>query len=314
MGTINGHSRPVVGGVGKFADHTNVSCSGVPGRLWLCWGVPPAGPIICSGVGSTKSADCFSTPAAAFGFNDTAGILYGFTGVCHQAANRVLFAGNQTLNNLSKGYAISTALYGLYGISSQMLKVRWAFTGRFKSIVILNKLIRKGLVIDWITKLNTCVNLQGDLQPCLPPPGTPLPPPPAGLSPEESAYIEGVLALYNENKNWSEDDLYMESILLMLTQGLTADERLEYEIPLMQFFNTYLNTHADLTAAFIENEINTEQFVQKSNANILGTQEGLVGLLGPDQFKKGTGLEVGDFFQLIQPEIALETYGQEFAL
>lgn len=313
MGTINGHARPIVGGAGVFADHTNVSCTGVPGKLWVCCGVPPAGPIICSGKGSTKSADCFSKPALAFGLNDTTGILYGITGVCHQAANRILFAAGQAINNKCRGIRASMALYGQFGIQTQMLKVRWALKGKFGAIIILNRLIKKGLVIDWLTKLNTCVNIQGDLPPCLPPAGV-VPPPITLLSPEESAFIASIINLSQENQHWPEDDLYIEIILMMLTQGMSSNEKEEFRVPVMKFINEYLTEHANITGDFITNEINTIQFVEKSNGNVLGAQEALSGFLGPDQFKIGMSAEIGEFFQLIEPEIAMEFYGQQFSL
>ena len=81
MGIINGHARAVVGNFGRLADHTNVTCTGVVGKIWVCLGVPPAGPVICTGNGSTSQADCLSTPAVAARLNDTAGICFLFTNI-----------------------------------------------------------------------------------------------------------------------------------------------------------------------------------------------------------------------------------------
>ncbi len=176
MGTLNGHARPIVGQAGRFADHTNVSCSGNPGHLWVCWGVPPAGPIICTGPGSTKQAGCISTPALVRGSRDLAGILYGITGVCHQAANRILFPANQIVNG-ARGYRASAAVYGRFGEQLGNIRARLALKGRFAALLALRQAVRLYGTMDWVNKLNACVNVAGDLAECMPAGGGVEPPP-----------------------------------------------------------------------------------------------------------------------------------------
>jgi hypothetical protein len=313
MGTINGHARPIVGGLGMFADHTNVSCTGVPGRLWVCCGVPPAGPIICTGVGSTNSADCLSKPATSLNLNDTTGILYGITGVCHQAANRVLFSANQAINNKCRGIRASLAMFGQFGIQTQILKARWAANGRFGAVLILNTLLKNGFVIDWITKVNTCVNINGDLPVCAPAPGG-VPPPGVSLDPEEEKFINAIITMNKENLNWPEDDLYIETVLIMVTQGMHPKSKDELRIPVMKLLNDHLNKHATISADFMENKISTAQFVDQANKEILAAQKKLSLLLGAKQFKTGMSAIKGEFFQLVEPDLALENYGPKFSV
>ena len=64
-------------------DHTYVTSS--HGHAWGCFGRSAGGTQIGSAVGNFDQADCLSQP------NAQAGIGYGSIGVCHQAANRILF-------------------------------------------------------------------------------------------------------------------------------------------------------------------------------------------------------------------------------
>jgi hypothetical protein len=68
------------------AFHTYVVCAAT-GDNWDCHGVPntPVPPPLCSGIGNASLAQCIEG-------GDEAGIkaYYGFAGVCHQIANRIL--------------------------------------------------------------------------------------------------------------------------------------------------------------------------------------------------------------------------------
>jgi len=81
------------------------------GLRWGCWGRDRGGRRLTDGIGSSIIADCLSQP------NSQAGIDYGWIGVCHQTANRILFAAapSQTVVRC-KGYGKSVALYGVYGL------------------------------------------------------------------------------------------------------------------------------------------------------------------------------------------------------
>ncbi|MBA8962427.1 hypothetical protein JOJ86_006770 [Rhodococcus percolatus] len=116
---------------GKAADHTYVS-SPENGKYFNCFG-GHAGPNprkIVEGLGNYAIADCyrqswiFATPLAGY---DTAGIIYGIEGVCHQAANRFLYSANVTLDLKVSGYWLSTLLYGVYGTTFRRWLDDWYF-------------------------------------------------------------------------------------------------------------------------------------------------------------------------------------------
>lgn len=90
----------------NFADHTYVrSESGV---AWPCFGRSSGGKVICSGHGSFDHAQCLALPTGS------GGITYGVTGVCHQAANRILWPAGTTVSN-AKGARGSIFVWGVYG-------------------------------------------------------------------------------------------------------------------------------------------------------------------------------------------------------
>lgn len=92
----------------ELADHTYVECSN--GRFgWSCWGGKDGGQALRHGTGSTIRANAIATP------NERAGITcYLINGVCHQAANRILFPAKILVKG-AKGYCVSEAMFGPYG-------------------------------------------------------------------------------------------------------------------------------------------------------------------------------------------------------
>jgi hypothetical protein len=91
-----------------LGDHTYVESS--IGHKWGCFGRSNGGTApICSGQGSAQDADCLSQT------NSEAGISYGFTGVCHQASNRILYPGG-VLVLQARGYGASERLFTAYGL------------------------------------------------------------------------------------------------------------------------------------------------------------------------------------------------------
>ena len=91
---------------GLPADHTYVRSDA--GHVWPCFGRSSGGREICEGVAELDDADCLSR------INSTAGIRYGGTGVCHQAANRILFPSGATVEDAT-GYRGSFFAWGTYG-------------------------------------------------------------------------------------------------------------------------------------------------------------------------------------------------------
>ncbi len=88
------------------ADHTYVLSDA--GHVWPCYGRSSGGRAICDGLAELNDADCLSRP------NSTAGIDYGFTGVCHQMANRILYPSGATVED-ALGYRGSLLAWGTYG-------------------------------------------------------------------------------------------------------------------------------------------------------------------------------------------------------
>jgi hypothetical protein len=92
----------------KLADHTYVTCGNLA-KGWSCWGGKTGGTILRQGTGSTARADAIAEP------DEKAGIsCYLINGVCHQAANRILFPAEITVRG-ARGYGVSEALFGTYG-------------------------------------------------------------------------------------------------------------------------------------------------------------------------------------------------------
>lgn len=91
-------------------DHTYVVSS--LGLRWGCFGRDRGGRLIRGAAGSTPLADCLSKP------NSQAGISYLRTGVCHQAANRILHAAGQLTVAGCNGYAVSTFMFRVYGLGA----------------------------------------------------------------------------------------------------------------------------------------------------------------------------------------------------
>lgn len=173
MGTLVAKHYPInIFGIKGIADHTYVEC-GTGGRGWTCFGGKGGGAILRSGSGSTKRA------CRIAGRNETANInCYLLTGVCHQAANRILLPARITVRG-AKGYGISEALYGPYGRTGFLWWCRSNFD-RYGSV-------------------------KGDIEECIPP--NPVERSQSGASEleSESRYVAKAIRLYGEAKwQWSD--------------------------------------------------------------------------------------------------------------
>jgi hypothetical protein len=87
-------------------DHTYVTST--CGLKWGCFGRDAGGNGLSAAVGSSIVADCLSQT------NSEAGIDYLKTGVCHQAANRILHPANVTVAG-ARGYQTWAYRFGPYG-------------------------------------------------------------------------------------------------------------------------------------------------------------------------------------------------------
>ncbi len=99
-----------------FVDHAYVTSS--EGHRWGCFGGTQGGREICRGSGDAGAAHCISHPDAE------AGIDYGVTGVCHQAANRILWPAGVVVSGAG-GYALSSMIYGAYGTPTETAQQEW---------------------------------------------------------------------------------------------------------------------------------------------------------------------------------------------
>ncbi|WP_272513968.1 hypothetical protein [Bacillus cereus] len=103
MAKISGYAI----GVGiTAADHTYVKSN--DGCTWPCFGRSTCGHEICSGSGDSQKCNELAGP------DSHAEIKYSITGVCHQAANRILIPTGQTVKEAGY-YSLSTSVYGIYG-------------------------------------------------------------------------------------------------------------------------------------------------------------------------------------------------------
>ena len=121
MAILSAHTLPTL--FNPKWDHTYIESD--DGLKWGCFGRDTGGNKICSANGESAFADCLSYPRGKVsGFPQYAGITYAIDGVCHQAANRILYAaGNGGLDvAAAKGYPLSLILYGAYGLGA---KVPW---------------------------------------------------------------------------------------------------------------------------------------------------------------------------------------------
>lgn len=74
---------------------------------WGCFGRSKGGREICRGRGDLEAAKCLARDGCA-------GIIYGFHGVCHQIANRIMWPARIRVTT-AKGYTIFSQIYGHYG-------------------------------------------------------------------------------------------------------------------------------------------------------------------------------------------------------
>ena len=109
MGTLVAMNYPLnIPIVPGLADHTYVRC-GNGGAAWGCFGGKTGGEMLNSGTGSTARADAIA------GRNEQAGLkCYLINGVCHQAANRILYPAAILVEG-ARGYGVSSAMFGTYG-------------------------------------------------------------------------------------------------------------------------------------------------------------------------------------------------------
>jgi hypothetical protein len=118
MALLSAHAMPAQ--INPLWDHVYVASD--IGHEWGCFGRNSGGTMICSGDGDAYFANCLSYPRASnsLGVYLYAAITWGVDGVCHQAANRILYPiGNGGLIvAVARGYWLSSTLYDDYGLGT----------------------------------------------------------------------------------------------------------------------------------------------------------------------------------------------------
>lgn len=279
----------------ELADHTYVQC-GTGGKAWSCWGGKTGGTELRRGMGSTKQADAIAER------NERAGInCYLINGVCHQAANRILFPAGITVRG-AWGYDVSESLFGTYG------RPRGAF-GTCRS------------------PFNQHAGITGDLAVCAEAPVT------KGAKAvrkkalarslaehkREQKYIKGVLAIYGK----------AEPLVRASPKGLVGHDLEGFHLKLFMHKAQYnLGSKLDKSLSrklqdirlsaersrmkieewFTNGEMKASEFVKAFNRETVLFQEAAAGALKPDRYKALFGLAPGDAVILADPRIVKQAF------
>jgi hypothetical protein len=286
-----------------LADHTYVMC-GTGGKAWSCWGGKTGGAVLRSGSGSTSQADAIAAP------NERAGVTcYLINGVCHQAANRILFPAGILVTG-AKGYGVSSALFGPYGRP-------------------------RGPLGTCSAPFNQHTGITGDLPACIAPT--------AGVkaadyarSPQEEAYITRVTQAYQQvNVSGLNASTQLRSSKRAKTgkrkparhEGMLTDFMLElfdYQIDfklskqidatrhgqLRDLRASTEKTRIDLENQFANRDIPVMEFVLRSDLETIAFQKQAARVLTPAQYEALFDLKPGQFVGLADPEIVPKAYPQ----
>lgn len=275
----------------KLADHTYVECgSGAVG--WSCWGGKSNGDAFNSGNGSTIRANAIAEP------DERAGITcYLVNGVCHQAANRILYPAKKLVTG-ARGYGVSEALFGPYG------KAR-GFLGFCKA------------------PFHKHDHLDGNLEEC--PDDMTFSDEQLGVGqPDESEYIDHVMSLYMRGDsvmNLSMEDLGTKAVQEELSafQLQLFDSMMRHRIgsdfgesdSAQKMLSTRGNTEGRLfnyERSFSEGEMDVEAFVEEVNVATIAFQTESANVLSEKEYKKLFGLSRDEQVFLGDIEIAREAY------
>ncbi|HSM89095.1 MAG TPA: hypothetical protein VLT56_03650 [Desulfobacterales bacterium] len=279
----------------NLADHTYVKC-GTGGKAWGCWGGKTGGTELRRGTGSTQRADAVAEA------DERARIkCYLINGVCHQAANRIVFHAGITVRG-ARGYDVSEALFGTYGRP-------------------------RGPFGTCLSPFNQHADVTGDLPECVETRAMrqQVARKARALSPEaskrERKYIKGVLAIYGEGVR-----------PLSSARGLRGPDLAGFHLKLFMYKAQYsLGSKLDKTLSaklkdirmsaewsrmkiedlFTNDEMKTGEFVAALNKETILFQEAAANTLKPAQYKQLFGLKPGDTVILADPRIVKEVYGDK---
>jgi hypothetical protein len=274
----------------RLADHTYVSC-GTGGKAWSCWGGKTGGTAFVQGTGSTMRADAIAQP------DERANIkCYLVNGVCHQAANRILFPAGKLVVG-ARGYWVSEALFGPYG--------------RVRGVLGLCR-----------APFYKHTGVSGDLPQCVSAPpgggGGDLPPQPAGEA-ELMRYIEEVASLYEGLARLvladALDEFDARSFQMTLFSRLVdfkLGDRVFAEAQRGALMDTRLAVEVErekLEGLFFREEIGPGEFVAAFNELTIQFQRRIAEVLSEGDYRKLFDLSSEEPVVLGDPEIAAMAYG-----
>jgi hypothetical protein len=270
----------------NLADHTYVEC-GTGAKAWACWGGKVGGRALQQSAASTRRADAIAEP------DERAGVTcYLVSGVCHQAANRVLLPAGITARG-ARGYEVSEALFGVYGRPRGGFRACRAPFDRHAGVT-------------------------GDLPGCS---GGAIraPRPSAAERRAERRYLRGVLALYRraERRLRSvrgpvgpelEDflvELFMRQARFRLGRALdrTAARKLR------EIRASAERSRLQLEEWFAREALTAGEFAAAFNTETILFQEAVAGVLTARQYRALFGLQRGDAVILADPRIVRRAYG-----
>ena len=279
--------------VANLADHTYVK-SVMGKKAWGCWGGKTGGTELRAATGSTRQADAIAEPDERAGIN-----CYLVNGVCHQAANRVLFPAGITVRG-ARGYDVSEALFGTYGRP-------------------------RGPVGTCLSPFNQHADVTGDLLEGVETRATRKPvsrKAPALSTAErrrEQRYLRGVLAIYGKDER-----------TLRSTTGLRGPDLADFHLQLFMYKAQYsLGSKIDKSLSaklrdirmsaewsrmkieelFANKEMKASEFVKALNKETVLFQEAAANALKAAHYKLLFGLKPGDTVVLADPRIVKKVYG-----
>lgn len=277
----------------NLADHTYIQC-GTGAKAWGCWGGKTGGEELRRATASTRRADAI---AAA---DERAGIqCYLVNGVCHQAANRILFPAGITVRG-ARGYDVSEALFGTYGRP-------------------------RGPFGTCLSPFNQHPLVTGELPECAEPrakhqPGARKT---RAIAPEERRrerkYIKDVLAIYGENERTARSPKGLRGPDLAAFHLKLFMHKAEYSLGprLGKSLSAKLKdirmsaewSRMKIEDLFTHKEMKTREFVEALNKETILFQEAAANALKPAQYRRLLGLKPGDTVVLADPRIVKSVYG-----
>jgi len=267
----------------NLADHTYVQC-GTGGRAWSCWGGKSGGTALRRSAGSTRRADAIAEP------DERAGVTcYLVSGVCHQAANRILLPAGITARG-ARGYEISEALFGTYG------RPRGAF-GTCRA------------------PFDQHAGVTGDLPACAEDMATA----PRAERRAEQRYLRGVLAIYRKAERRLKSarglpgpelaeflvELFMHQARFRL--GRTLDRSAARK--LLEIRASTERSRMKLEEWFARKELTARAFVTAFDSETILFQEAMAGALDAGRYRALFDLRRGETVILADPRIVRRAYG-----